>query len=178
MRKLYPAIVIILSTFFVVRCTDTQEAYDAVYHNLKAVVISKGGYSEKNGKINSQGNSLLIRSLTDTTMYTELTGYNWTDLQSQYGSKLYWTKKVGDTLFFETIRKDRFWHTNKLILPVDTLNIETEKLKQNIKTQDSLITQFQIRVNKLIDVSSDLVKEAKSLRKERDSLNKILQKLK
>ena len=86
-----------------------------VYAMLFVVLFSscngadKGGYAERNGKYTNVGKYFLIRRISDTTEYTELTGYNWRELSDYYGSKLYFSKNIGDTLFFDYIRKDRFW---------------------------------------------------------------------
>jgi len=80
-----------------------------LYYNYKVTIVEKGGYAQRNGKFTNVGNYFLVRSITDTTLYTELNGLNFNPLSEYYGSPLYWNKKLGDTLTFEYIRKDRFW---------------------------------------------------------------------
>jgi len=84
-----------------------------LYHNYKVTIIEKGGYAERNGKFTNVGKFFLVRSVADTTLYTELSGYNLVSLGNAYGSSLYWSKKKGDTLTFKYIRKDRFWKKQK-----------------------------------------------------------------
>lgn len=79
------------------------------YINDDCIIVDKGGYSERNGKYNNYGKYMLIRRIRDTTEYTELTGYNWRSLADYYGSSLYYSKNVGDTLHFEYIGIHRFW---------------------------------------------------------------------
>lgn len=43
----------------------------------------------------------MLPNISDTTEYTELSGYNWSALANYHGSKLYYSKNIGDTLFFE-----------------------------------------------------------------------------
>jgi len=84
-----------------------------LYYNHKVTIIEKGGYAERNGKFTNVGKYFLVRSVTDTTLYTELSGHNFGSLGDAYGSSLYWSKKEGDTLTFKYIRKDRFWKKQK-----------------------------------------------------------------
>jgi hypothetical protein len=83
------------------------------YLNYKVIIIEKGGYSERNGKFSENGKYFLVRSISDTTLFTELAGYNFEPLGAQNGSPLYWSKQPGDTLKFDYIRKDRFWRKSK-----------------------------------------------------------------
>jgi hypothetical protein len=82
---------------------------DNFYLNDKCIVIEKGGYSEKVGKYNNQGKYFLIQRISDTTQFTELNGYNWKALADKNGSQLYYSKDIGDTLFFEYIDRSRFF---------------------------------------------------------------------
>jgi hypothetical protein len=84
-----------------------------LYYKYKVTIIEKGGYAERNGKFTNVGKYFLVRSVTDTTLYTELSGHNFSPLADWYGSSLYWNKKEGDTLYFDHIRKDRFWRKLK-----------------------------------------------------------------
>ena len=78
------------------------------YINDKCIIVDKGGNEEKNGKYNIVNKTLLIRRISDTTMYTELNTKNWDGLNEIYGSPLYYSKEIGDTLFFKYIRKKSF----------------------------------------------------------------------
>jgi len=89
--------------------TSYNKNKDSQYFNYKVVLVEKGGYSERDGKFSNNGKYFLVRSVADTTLYTELTGYNYNSLAENNGSALYWSKQPGDTLFFKYIRKDRFW---------------------------------------------------------------------
>jgi len=86
---------------------------DDLYYNYKVTIVEKGGYAERNGKFNEYGKYFLVRSIEDTTLYTELSGNNFSALSEFYGSSLYWSKQKGDTLTFDHIRKDRFWKMQK-----------------------------------------------------------------
>lgn len=79
------------------------------YLKDRAVIVQRGGYAERNGKFSNLGKYFLIRRVKDTTEYTELNGANWGDLSNFYGSSLYYSKNVGDTLYFDYINKKRFW---------------------------------------------------------------------
>jgi hypothetical protein len=95
----------------VVLFSSCENGADKKVHYIKekCIILDKGGYDERDGKYTNVGKYFLIRRISDTTEYTELTGYNWGELSDYYGSKLYFSKNIGDTLFFDYIRKDRFW---------------------------------------------------------------------
>ena len=84
-----------------------------LYYNYKVVIIEKGGYAERNGKFTNVGKYFLVRSVSDTTLYTEISGHNFGPLGDINGSPLYWSKKVGDTLDFGHRRKNRCWRKLK-----------------------------------------------------------------
>ena len=48
----------------------------------------------------------LIRRITDTTQYAELSSY---DYGFQITTEMWYSKNIGDTLHFHHIRKDRFF---------------------------------------------------------------------
>lgn len=80
-----------------------------LFYNYKVTIIEKGGYAERNGKFTNVGKYFLIRSTSDTTLYSELNGLNFEPLGYYYGSPLFLSKNTGDTLTFKYIRKDRFY---------------------------------------------------------------------
>lgn len=94
-------------------CKNNVADPEIHYLKEKCVIMAKGGYSERNGKFSNQGKYFLIRRVLDTTEYTELAGYNWAPLADYYGSSIYYSKNIGDTLFFDYIRKERFWKKTK-----------------------------------------------------------------
>jgi hypothetical protein len=106
MKKLVLAILIV---FLFIGCKN----HDDKYYNYKVIVKEKGGYAERNGKYTNVGKYFLVQSVEDTTLYTELNGYNFDALGEHYGSSLFYSKEVGDTLFFDYIKKDRFWEIEK-----------------------------------------------------------------
>ena len=74
---------------------------------FKAVILEKGTNGDAKGKY------FLIRGVQDTTLFTELTGNNFNGLDGNAYSgtdSLYYNKNIGDTLYFDYIKKDRFWH--------------------------------------------------------------------
>jgi len=101
--------VIVLTLIILGYVGSCNKNKDSQYFNYKVVLIEKGGYSERDGKFSNNGKYFLVQSVADTTLYTELTGYNYNALAENNGSALYWSKQPGDTLFFKYIRKDRFW---------------------------------------------------------------------
>jgi hypothetical protein len=92
----------------------TTYADESRIYNVKCVIREKG-FSTNNSS--HDGCYFLIQRVDYPFTYTELNDSNWRGFQetrkysSGYstGSALYWSKEVGDTLFFEYIEKDRFW---------------------------------------------------------------------
>ena len=110
---------ILILSFVLFSCNQP----DKQYHNEKFVIVEKGGYANRAGKFSSYGKYFLIKRVKDTTEFTELTGYNWEACDNGHDhafknsngmtDSLYYNRKVGDTLFFKYIRKNRFWKKHK-----------------------------------------------------------------
>lgn len=85
-----------------------QEGYSEGYADANnfyddhAIVVDKG----TNGEL---GRYLLIQRIRNKNQYTELNAYNWQGLKGVNGSPLWHFTKVGDTLYFKHINKNRFW---------------------------------------------------------------------
>jgi hypothetical protein len=75
------------------------------YYNLKCVLKEKGQSKD--------GYYFLIQTVDYPFLNAELNSYNWDGLSAyrhdNKGNILFYSKKVGDTLYFDYIKKDRFW---------------------------------------------------------------------
>ena len=73
------------------------------YINMDCVIVEKipsvGSFSKRTSK------AFLIRGLEDTTLYSEYVDLYRYDMSDS----LYYSSKVGDTLHFDYIRKNRFF---------------------------------------------------------------------
>ena len=76
---------------------------DIHYINMDCVIVEKipsvGSFSKRTSK------AFLIRGLEDTTLYSEYVDLYRYDMSDS----LYYSSKVGDTLHFDYIRKNRFF---------------------------------------------------------------------
>lgn len=84
------------------------------YINLNCVVIQGGLNSRtiKTGKtatVIENYHFLLIKSLQDTTLYCEYEGLNHRTMKREK----YYSYKIGDTLHFDFIKKDKFFKIKK-----------------------------------------------------------------
>jgi hypothetical protein len=114
MKKIIIILIVVLLNF---SCGRKNE--EALYFNYKCILLKTGSEdSFTNDKFHKAVNCKiwLIRSVADTTLVAELNscGHDCTNCldrerRFQINSEMYYNKKVGDTLFFNYIGKDRFF---------------------------------------------------------------------
>lgn len=104
MKKL----IIILLFLFTISCKEKN--HDELYFNEKFKIVKTNESSAiTNDKFHEPifVKKWLIQRLSDTTMYAELSNYD--DYYFKITNTLWYNKNIGDTLYFEYIRKDRFF---------------------------------------------------------------------
>jgi hypothetical protein len=113
--------VLLLYGYIIYRKEYTDHT-NQIYQNVSATIIDNDGYlhdfDDKFHKTEPV-KFLLIRLINDTTKYTELSSRNWFPLhnnkyiQNFNWLKFYYNHKIGDTLYFDYIRKDRFFDVTR-----------------------------------------------------------------
>jgi len=83
--------------------TSCQERHDdELFYNLKCKVVSiQEPTNWRSGKFSGTERMWLMQSLSDTTLYAKWNSMN---------DSTYYSTIVGDTVHFDYIRKDRFFH--------------------------------------------------------------------
>jgi hypothetical protein len=84
-----------------------------LYTNYKVTIVDMGnGVKEVGSKHKRRVNAhfILLRSVKDTSLITEWEQHDW---HIPLTDSTYYNHKIGDTLFFKYIRKDRFWKLHK-----------------------------------------------------------------
>lgn len=79
---------------------DSSGDSSMTYNNLYAIITSKETVPDK---------YFIVRGVADTTLIGEIHSKN----IHSFTDSIFYNKKVGDTVFFAYIRKDRFWHTSQ-----------------------------------------------------------------
>lgn len=108
-------IIIIIAAAFLIGCGEivgSAEDSEKNYRNEKFVIVNTNespGLTDDKFRSPVLVKKWLIRSVSDTTMFAELSSYNGINNGWSITNEMWYNHKIGDTLFFKWLRKDRFF---------------------------------------------------------------------